>query len=582
MTIRVYPREKQIRPGVTVTTNTDSLVGVAQDSDKKLMLVGMANGGQPGVPISITNFANAKSIFRGGDLLDAIEIALSPNASTSSGEIIAERVGQATQASFTNGGLTLTSKLYSSDANGIQTELQPNSLDAGTYNLGVYFTADNYQSVYTNIGKIFSITYTGDAAYASVSVAVDSTSKIATNLDLKTGADANSATVIKSFPLAQGQYAKVSSLISDINVIQGFTAQYYPYGNKNIQTAYLDETAEVQLSEDATKPTYINSLAGDIVNTLSLYDSEISASYDPSKGEPKAYTMTNFTGGTQSETSPASWSTEISNFSTVDGYYLVPLTDDEAIQAEALSFVEDRTTEDDPKVLIVGGDINEQASASINRASLLRTIDAKVVVNASSGTRLMNDGTQRDLPAYIIAAGMGGLASGLPIGEPITFKTLDLIDIDQKFTKSELDILDEAGVVAVEFVRNRAQQVFRITDDVTTANAMFDSDADKDPTLTELGTGEATDFLVVDLRSQLEDLYIGTRTSLVTAKDLKTTIISFLTSKETEGVIVDYSESNIAVSVDGETATINMSVQPVRSLKHINVSLNYTNTVITA
>ena len=38
MAIREYPQGTQIRPGVTVTTNTDALSGVASDSDKALML----------------------------------------------------------------------------------------------------------------------------------------------------------------------------------------------------------------------------------------------------------------------------------------------------------------------------------------------------------------------------------------------------------------------------------------------------------------------------------------------------------------------------------------------------------------
>ena len=581
MAVREYPQGTQIRPGVTVTTNTDALLGVAADSDKALMLLGGASSGKPQTVYEITSYQQAKGIFRGGELLDAIEAALSPSTAISGGTILAERVGNATQSTFIDGGLTLTSKMYSSDANKIQTSLTKTTFN-NTYSLQVVLADDAYQQTYTNLGPIFGISYNGSQPYASVSVGVDAHSKFANKLTLKVGADNKSAAEVATFVLGTGKYTKVNSLAADINGIDGFSASYYPSGTKNIETIYLDALTETKVpiikpGDTTTQPLYLTSLGGDVANILSTYDDLLGASYDSSKGEPTPYAITSLTGGTSPQILPSSWSTEISQFAAEDGYFLCPLTSDISIQAEALAFCEDRVSEGDPRALLVGGGIKETTTATINRATSLETINAKVLVNATSATRLMADGTVKDLPGYMVTAMIGGVASGIGIGQSVIHKDLDLVDVDQKFTSSQLDALASAGAVAVEFVRNRGTQEFRITDDITTA-----SPESSDPTVSELSVGESTDFLVGDVRQLLDKQYIGNPTLLTSPGDIKATISSFLLSKENNGEIEDYEENGITVTIIGDTVHITMQVVPVRAIKYITVGLNYISKEISA
>lgn len=607
MAVREYPQGTQIRPGVTVTTNTDALSGVAVDSDKALMLLGRASSGKPQTVYEITSYQQAKGIFRGGELLDAIEAALSPSTAISGGTILAERVGNATQSTFTNGGLTLTSKMYSSDANKIQTSLTQTTFN-NTYSLQVVLADDAYQQTYTNLGPIFGISYNGSQPYASVSVDTssstdmdlshddknlathdnaivmgqDADSKCANKLILKVGADNKSAAEVATFVLGTGKYTKVNSLVAAINGIDGFSASYYPSGTKNIETIYLDALVETQLpvimpGNTTTQPLYLTSLGGDVANVLSNYDDLLEAVYDPSKGEPTPYAITSLAGGTSPQVLPSSWSTEISQFADEDGYFLCPLTSDIAIQAEALAFCEDRVSVGDPCALLVGGGVKETITATINRAASLETTNAKVLVNATSATRLMADGTVKNLPGYTIAAMIGGVASGIDIGQSIIHKDLDLVAVDQRFTSSQLDALASAGAVAVEFVRNRGIQEFRITDDITTA-----SPESSDPTVSELSVGESTDFLVGDLRQLLDRQYIGSPTLLTSPGDIKATISSFLLSKENNGEIEDYEENGITVTIIGNTVHITMQVVPVRAIKYITVGLNYISKEISA
>lgn len=575
MAISRFPVNAKQRPSTSIEVNTDALNGSSSDSDKALMIIGQADGGKPGVVYEVKNYAIAKQIFRSGDLLDAIEVALNPsNSNYSAGTILAQRVGSAKQASLINKGLTIVSQQYANDANQVQVALRNNTL-TNAFDLQVVSQVDKYNYTYSSIGTLFNVSYNGSAKYASIeidvdSVPTDSSNGQATMMILKAGLDKDSATVAAQFQLGMGLYSNVGELVSYINTIDGFTAEYANSGNKTkVETKYLDAIPEKQLINGGVNVT---SLGGDIINSV-LYDEVISATYDPSKGEPVVQTLSTLTGGSDGEI-PTTWSTEISNFRDEDGYYLVPLTDNEAIHAEAVAFANDRTNNGTPTRVILGGGTNETLKQSTVRASQLR--DKRALLIANSGTRLMNDGTTKSLPAYIVAAMIGGLASGVPVGDSIMNKSLDLLNVDQKFTSDELDLLDVQGVVALEYVRNRSNLIFRVTDDITTY-------ADtEDPVAGIQSAGEASDFFVVDLREMLDSTFLGQRIAVGAAKEIKTAIIAFLTSEQSVGTIMDFDESDISVTINGNEASISLTIVPSLVLRKIKVNVIYTNETIEA
>jgi len=575
MAITRFPVNAKQRPSTTIEVNTDALAGASSDSDKALMLVGQADGGQPGVVYEIKNYAIAKQTFRSGDLLDAIELAFNPSGDNySAGTILAQRVGDAKQASLTNGGLSLLSQQYAKDANQVQVALRKNTL-TGAYDLQVVSQPDKYNYTYSSIGTLFTVKYNGDAKYASIEVVTDitpvaPTTGQATLLTLRAGADNGTASIAGKFQLGMGLYTTVGELVSDINAIDGFSAEYFNAGNKTkVETKYLDAIEETQITADGVKVT---SLGGDIINSVK-YDSIVSATYDPSKGEPSVIPLTSLAGGSDGEI-PTTWATEISNFRDEAGYYLVPLTADEAIHAEAIAFANDRTNNGNPTRVIIGGGTNETLKQSTVRAYQIR--DKRTVLVANSGTRLMNDGTTKSLPGYEIAAMLGGLASAVPVGDSILNKSLDLLNIDQKFSSEELDLLDIQGVVALEYVRNRGNLVFRVTDDITTY-------ADTtDPLAGIQSAGEASDFFVVDLRDMLDSTFLGQRIAVGAAKEIKTAIIAFLDTEKSTGTIMDYDESQISVIVNGNEANISLVIVPSLVLRKIKVNVIYTNETIEA
>jgi len=559
------------RPRTEIFLDASSLGAANTRSEKPLVLIGSANGGEPNVPHVISNFAQARELFRSGELLDAIEMAWNPSPNISgAGKIIAIRSDQATQAKLTQGALTFTSKLYGVDANSIQVEMADNTL-TGSKRVSVYFTKERYEKVYDNIGNIFTVRYTGTSAVATVEVQVDSSSKLATKLILKAGADAGTATAVRTYELGVGVYEDVHVLVNDINNLPDFEAKMIVLGgNKNIDTQYLDAlTAGDIKGKDVT----VKAIGADLQAQLAN-DSYVEVSVDRTQAVPATVTLSSLSGA-KTEPAPASWASLYEAINGLDAYYITPLTSDAAIHGELSQYLRDESNAGMHQRGIVGGGLGESEDELRSRQMNLR--NSRVGVVGDSGTRRMADGRVYNFPAYMYAALVAGIASGLEIGEPLTYKKVNIEGLDRKFTGDQLDQLNNSGIIMTEFVRTRTSSHFRIVSDPTTYNVSTE------PVQNRISLGEVSDFLTTELREVLDNEFIGTRIRSTSASIIKNRVESFLDQqKKVNGLIVDYSPDDVQVVISGNTARINLTVQPSQGLDFINVFITYEDNELTA
>ena len=569
MAVEQFPKKKVSRPHTEITVDTSGIGGGSSSSDKVLMLVGSAKGGAPDTVYRFRNYQQAKQILRGGDLLDAIELAWNPadSGSYSAGDILAMRVEDAKNATLVKGGLTINSVIYGVDANEIQVALEDNNM-TNTKRLTVAFAKDNYKKVFDNLGKIFSIQYKGTEPQASFTITEDDVTKKANKLILKTGADAGAMVEDIAFDLGTGIYTETNVLLSEINNLPDWEAKFFPIGDKNVPTATYEAVVDADVKAGAS---FIFALGGDIEKQLA-YNDYVTASIE--RATPiESFSLTNLAGGSDG-TVPESWASKFSHFANEGGYYMVPLTEKQAVHSEALAFVVDRTNNGDPMRVIVGGGSNETVEESITRATNLRDPRASLV--GFSGVRKMDDGRVMQLPAYMLASQVAGIASGLEIGEAVTFKHFSITSLDRVLEGSQLDMLNESGVISLEYVRNRTNTAFRIVQDVTTYN-------DKsDPVKNEMSVGEANDFLVSEMKIELDNAFIGTKVVDTSASLIKNFIQSFLDKKKRAHEIQDYTPEEVQVILEGDVAMISMTIMPIRSLNKIQVSIVYQQQILTA
>jgi hypothetical protein len=555
---------KRQRPRTEIFLDASSLGAANVLSEKPLVLIGSANGGQPNVAQAVSNFAQARDIFRGGELLDAIEMAWNPSPDVQgAGPIVAVRVDQATQGTLEAGALTFTSKLYGVDANSIQVELADNAL-TDSKRFSVYFTKERYERVYDNIGNIFNVSYTGTEAAATIAVEADAQTGLATRLVLSAGADAGSLAPVRTYELGQGVYEDVHILVNDINNLPDFEASINSLGgNKNIQTQFLDPLTATDIKAEAVT---VKAIGADLADRIEN-DKYVSVEVDHTSAAPADIPLSNLTGAT-TDAAPASWAEMFAAIADMGAYYVVPLTDDEAIHGELSQFLRDESNAGMHMRALVGGGIGESIEDLRGRQMNLR--NSRIAVVGDSGTRRMADGRVYNFPAYMYAALVAGIASGLEIGEPLTYKKVNIEALDQRFTGDQLDQLNNSGVIMTEFVRTRSGSHFRIVSDPTTYNVSTE------PVQNRISLGEVSDFLTTELRDVLDTEFIGTRIRNTSASILKNRVESFLDQqKKVGGLIVDYNPDDVQVVISGNTARINITVQPSQGLDFINVYLTY-------
>ena len=566
MAVDTFPRKRISRPHTSVTVDTSQLSGVAGASEKTLMLIGQADGGEPNTVYSIRNINQAKRVFRSGELLDAIELAWTGSPDATAGDILAMRIEDATQATLKKGGLKIKSNIHGSAANDIQVALEDNNI-TNSKRLRIVFAKDGINKTYDNLGNIFQIQYKGSESNASFSILKDSETGLAKKLVLVTGGtlditeigsehvtlESDEGTIVKEYDLEK-TYTDVNSIVKDINNLPDFEAKFSPFGDKNIETKYLDKAQNVDI---LNRFSYVTGLYGDIIKQLE-YDELVS--FETVSGEDiETFELTSLEGASNGEP-VVSWADKFQHFANEGGYYLVPLTDKESVHAEAGQFVRERSDVGEPMRAIVGGGSKENKEKLFSRVATLQS-NPRVSLIGSSGTFSMEDGRALKTPGYMVASAVAGLACGLDIGESITFKNLYMLNLDNILDGSELDQLNENGIISVQFVRNRTETSFRIVEDVTTFN-------DKtDPVKQEMAVGEANDFLVSELKVSLDNKFIGTRTFNTSASLIKDHLISYLNRKVKDNEIQGFTAEDIQVIVEGNQAHIAMTVFPMRTFK---------------
>lgn len=565
MAIEYFPNNTNERPRTRIQIDSSAISGVSSGSDKIVMLVGSANDGKPNTVYKVRNYVQAKDIFKGGELLDALEMAWNPGRTTAgAGEILALRVEDSKSASKTFGGMKYTSKVFGADANSISVTIErERHPDFGLQSpvLVVKNPRENYTARYINIGDAFEIGYSG-AGIGTMTIA---------NGLLKLGVEVESVlTPNAEFALGPGPFENLTTLATAINAVPGFTARLSEPLGRNFKTANLDISSG-DVFQIPEKPVKITAIGADIVNRLAN-DKYVSAEIEDKSVPPilpeEELVGGALTGGTIG-TVPESWAEKFSLLANEGGYLLVPLTDKPSVHAEALAFVNERTNEGEPMRVIAGGSYDENANELLARASNLR--NARLTLIGFSGTRASGTSNQvSELPAYMMASLVAGLVAGLPIGEPITFKNINISSLSRIFEGQELDTLNASGVVMTEFVRNRVSQTsFRIVDDVTTYNDRTN------PVQNQMSIGESNDFFVSELKIELDSNFIGTRVVNISASLIKSAIQSFLERKKRANEIQDYSPEEIQVVINGEIANISLVIYPVRGLKQIEVALVY-------
>lgn len=575
---RIYPVGNMYRPHVETDYNDDSLSNQSGDSDKNIFLIGSATDGNPNEVVEVNSLDQAKGIFGSGDLVNAMELIWNPanNQTQRGGTVYALRVEDAKPAKLDKGKFNFTSKVFGDNANQIFVAYDKDAV-SGAKRLEVKYPVKNYDKVYTNIGEVFSVAYVGSKSVAQVEIKALSDSGQAGKVIVSVGDSKDELSEIATYDLSSNSYAKLYQVADSISSLPGFKVITNPSATSidskylDVQTISLETQAEITSTpvpggtdvkvndaKIAYSPVY--SIGGDLATKL-RNDPYISVAIKNDAEYPEEFSDTPLSGGSTGNI-PVSWADKFKAVLGHNVYYIVPLTEQENVQAELKEFCNEEHAFGYNYRGFVGGGFGESVADMISRRVHLNS--DRIGLVPFSGYYASLNGQKKHIPGYLMAAFVAGIASSVSIGKSITNKYLGLVSLDQNFTGAELDTLDANGVIAIEHVVNRnASGGYKIVEDVSTSNST------NEPVKALMSLGELTDFLFDDLRIFLDKNYIGANLSINSADLIKSNVVSFLDTKKRDGLIVDFNESDVNVSLDGQNAYIIFAVSPSLELRNI-------------
>lgn len=557
------------------------------DGAKTIAIIGECTGGEPQVVQFFSEPTIARKVLKSGELLKACEKAWNPVSGSKEGvplggaNTIAVIRSNAATKSFleidpegvekpTEKQIIFQSKDWGKDT-AHQVKIANGTIE-GTKNITIYDQTNDVYEHWDNVGRMFSIGYTGDKAYAEVNVYKDSDGTM--YFQTKVGDDEASAVEDIHIVLDPIKYKNLRVLISDLQSYENYKVVAATRYNMRLKVNDLDIIAKKNIKATHLVPTVtITATFADTANTLALNSRLIEVkSYNKDIGN-KTIPNTNdaylfLTGGSEG-TSPASWIKFFDMLSNYDIQYIVPLTGDISIHAELMEHVIAMSgTMGKERRGVVGGNINETINDSIQRARDLNHARMQVV---HGGLYDINGNNELELyPPYILAAQHAGRAAFLPDGEPATHDVYRMSAPEYQLETSEITALLQSGVLAFEFVIGQngvSQSHVRLVQDLTTDLL------NHDVVHVERATGQLADSINKEIRRGLDSLLTGKRTSLTDLTSAKNRVISILQERQRNGYIIAYKD--VYVSKTGTVTTVDYGVAAAEPNNFTLVTAHY-------
>lgn len=610
MAIKVAFGGQSIRkPGSYSRSRVDNTGGRQIGDNGSLFLIGEADKGAPGDVEGIQSFSasqlpNLIAKYGSGPLVDAARIAVQ-GPSNSPGiagadEVLVWKTNSSTQASLTlqNGSsediIVLKDRAWGARGNQIAV-----TVAAGTTANQKSFTVTLGNET-ENLGENpavsqLEVQYTGAAADCSLSI---SASKVLTTTAAATPAD--------DLSINLSDYS-ISELVQFINNQANYTATL-----NNTQSGSVTPATDL----DKVDITDIKPAASDLYRLqreiLELFNEdsdllEASLASPQNEGVPANITSQNLNGGAKGASANSDFADGFAKSLPEIYQVAVPCISQDASDDITAGLTDSASSYTIASVLAsLSSHLNLRATTKNRREAQAFAgfrSDAKADWYAQAQTlanfriqlvgqdvlALGTDGNLSWKQPHILAAALGGMRLGSEVGEPLTFKFVNIsgighsVDPETGIEDGDFDPLtdvDEAIDAGVTFLERPSSGGFRLVVDNTTYGA------DENFVFNRGSVIEAADFVAKTLREQTEAVFVGTKISNGQAASMKTFIRSLLLqlNDPSRQIITSsndapngFREDTFVVEISGNTARVQVEVKPVQGLDFVLIDLTLGN-----
>jgi hypothetical protein len=343
-------------------------------------------------------------------------------------------------------------------------------------------------------------------------------------------------------------YATIGDLAAYINQQSGYSA-VVTAGQENASSLEIDAVTALTCVGGAQLESSMYAIVNTINNGSNYVEATaVNATIDITV--PTNFTTIYMTGGTDGSYTGTEWTAALLALEAEEVQFISTPESDASIHSSIKTHCETMSSVDGRKErqFLVGGAWG---------AAVATATAAAIVINSKWGLYVANGFTQRDVdgvvqnyaPGYA-ACMLAGMCGAQAINAPLTFKKLNVISLENKYTNSELETFIENGVCPLNYNSAGSPIVVRQVNTYQTDDLKWN----------EFSMVKEMAFVSRDIRAYLEGLFVGGAGNTLTGGVLRGAVESKLAQYTDLGIFSKDADGlawwNIQITVSGDTVYV--------------------------
>ena len=558
-----------IIPGAYYTDNVSAALQTTGALVPPLVWLVNSYGGKPLTPVTYYTAQDVTNALRGAPASDMVPWIFSPSTQLNGASLVTViPTNSNTQATFnyTNGSgttvLTATTANYGLPSNLMQTSTSAGSI-AGT--LITLYDGYTGNSIYAdNLGVPLQIAYTGTVTGVTLTV-----TQVASGATSLTTAGAGVHNL--NLTLGPAGYANIAAVAEAINGTGYFAAQVLNagpgYTHGVLPSQALDAQATVALAPASGMTyTYVNLTAAltdplhwfQYIATNYIGSASISGTSNAANQIAAGVPLTHFSGGTNAPPTLSTYASALNVALSIPGWVVIA---DQNITGLPALLAQHAITASNPpyrswRRAVSGSNIGDSISSAITTAEGMNAFQATYVYpgvyrnNPTTGVNTLYGGVY-------VAAAAAAMMAGNPVMIPLTQKTLVGNGVEVSLTVSQIDQLQQGGVMPLSTFGNTT--IPQIVSDFTT----WQNDSNPENVFNQQVAGRQYLGYVATAAMQP---YTGTIQSTIAIGNQKRAMINALnaqvvTASSQGGVLNSWNNSTLILTYNGQQQCTSVSFQ---------------------